>query len=223
MAANRSGRRDYNYFRDYDPATGRYIESDPIGLAGGTSTFGYVGGCPLIGTDPSGLDQSDKHYDLPATGPNATRELLNRHSPWKRMENGLMFFVHPDPESLIGLPPFRNAKSQVQCVDIVKMGYPDGILANTGTPDWIMGPKVDANTPIGAATASGWVGGKYLSLDSNNHVALYAGYTPYAFIVIDQYNPLPQISKRSMSRYPPPGQQAFRNGADLHLIYGRQK
>nr|WP_236215597.1 hypothetical protein [Pseudomonas otitidis] len=24
----------YNYFRDYDPETGRYVESDPIGLAG---------------------------------------------------------------------------------------------------------------------------------------------------------------------------------------------
>ena len=27
---------NYNYFREYDPVTGRYIESDPIGLAGVT-------------------------------------------------------------------------------------------------------------------------------------------------------------------------------------------
>jgi RHS repeat-associated protein len=45
----------YNYFRDYEPQTGRYIESDPIGLEGGVSTYGYVGSRPLWAFDPHGL------------------------------------------------------------------------------------------------------------------------------------------------------------------------
>jgi RHS repeat-associated protein len=49
-----SARRDYNYFRDYEPATGRYIESDPVGLKGGLSTYAYVASMPLIAMDPMG-------------------------------------------------------------------------------------------------------------------------------------------------------------------------
>ena len=45
----------YNYFRDYDPATGRYVQSDPIGLGGGVSTFGYGLGNPILNKDPLGL------------------------------------------------------------------------------------------------------------------------------------------------------------------------
>jgi len=45
----------YNYFRDYDPSIGMYVESDPIGLAGGINTYAYVNGRPFAEHDRYGL------------------------------------------------------------------------------------------------------------------------------------------------------------------------
>ena len=44
----------YNWFRDYNPQTGRYRQSDPIGLDGGLNTYGYAYQNPLMYYDPDG-------------------------------------------------------------------------------------------------------------------------------------------------------------------------
>jgi RHS repeat-associated protein len=46
----------YNYFRDYDPTTGRYMQSDPIGLAGGLNSYSYALGNPVRLFDLLGLE-----------------------------------------------------------------------------------------------------------------------------------------------------------------------
>lgn len=51
----------YNYYRDYDPGLGRYVERDPIGLDGGINTYVYVSNNSLTLVDPEG-----KAYSWPA-------------------------------------------------------------------------------------------------------------------------------------------------------------
>lgn len=50
----------YNLNRIYNPAIGRYISSDPVGIAGGLNTFGYAAQNPVLWIDNSGL----YFYDL---------------------------------------------------------------------------------------------------------------------------------------------------------------
>jgi RHS repeat-associated protein len=46
----------YNYFRDYDPQLGRYVQADPIGQNGDFNVYVYAALNPVNYIDPLGLD-----------------------------------------------------------------------------------------------------------------------------------------------------------------------
>ncbi len=49
----------FNRARYYDPTQRRFTQEDPIGYAGGSNLYAYVGGAVLEGRDPSGLACSE--------------------------------------------------------------------------------------------------------------------------------------------------------------------
>jgi len=67
----------FNWHRYYDPIIGRYIQSDPIGLAGGINTYTYVENNPLSHVDPMGLFKIHGNW----CGPNWTGGQKHTYAP----------------------------------------------------------------------------------------------------------------------------------------------
>jgi RHS repeat-associated protein len=84
----------YNYFRDYDPTIGEYLESDPIGLKGGLNTYSYALGNPIYGIDFLALAVGEpgvleSFVPVWGSGREAINEFQEGHWGWGLFNAGL--------------------------------------------------------------------------------------------------------------------------------------
>jgi RHS repeat-associated protein len=132
----------YNGRRDLRPSDGRYVESDPIGLAAGLNTYLHVNANPLSYTDPTGL--------------------LSCEGTWV-LEKELIFGG--------GLPSFTPCKCFWLCVpcrrQVAWSGNYLDLPSTTGVPHFnptrpaekASGLKAGPNTKGGGVSRGGAVGG----------------------------------------------------------------
>jgi RHS repeat-associated protein len=147
---------DYNYFRYYDPQTGRYITSDRIGLGGGINTYAYVGNNPLTYFDPNGLERFS--FGIGGATPFIGGFDVNLFATDGEGDQGCLpdLGISFDVSKPLGGTAFEKG------IGKLKLGGQVGYEPNGGRGESV---SVDGEVYAGARG----IGGKITGLDSGNH------------------------------------------------------
>ena len=111
-----SGGSVYNYFRDYEPEVGRYLQSDPVGLAGGVNRHAYGGSNSISRVDANGLSWTNWCF-IDITNPECYDPITPPvgRPPW--------FFPPTDPNPLPACMAACLGKALVNTLVLVGAGY----------------------------------------------------------------------------------------------------
>ena len=135
--------KHYNFNRDYDPVTGRYVQSDPIGLDGGMNTYGYVLSSPVNSIDDSGLlritldhslnrkDRALVHYAIRSIKSRISRQVVNYFNLFgydinQAVQDGngpIVVFTRNGSGGDFGLTTYSDIKIYLNTFDDRRPGY----------------------------------------------------------------------------------------------------
>jgi len=167
------GRVLYNYHRDYDPDTGRYLQPDPIGLAGGLNPYVYANANPLRYTDLLGLQAAAAALPYPNTVPSTgiIPNWLRPPSPW-----WLLFWPQPVGAGSDIVPPGPYWNEDDEGNGCPLPGEDKYSESEARARGWVPWPEVAGGTPIDLPTdppedprvPEGWVRPKGGSAPGSN-------------------------------------------------------
>ncbi|MEH6417164.1 BPSL0067 family protein [Pseudomonas sp. CGJS7] len=187
----------YNYFRDYDPLSGRYIQSDPIGLAGGISTYGYAEAAPLIGTDRFGLQSllGNNRGLAWSSGPIGSLDGLAGNRP---QEHILPNAAELSRQIFAGLELTASDEDNngvYWCAELIKVR-----LKAPHTTTWRPGRLLRPGLALEPGTAIATFKNGLFPQDKIAHAAIFVGYrhSGDGIIVIDQWPKYSTLRTRSL-------------------------